>query len=59
VDWHSGKRSTYTTKYPDYWAPGDISDAEVAVQKLTDMANTFDLQTPWLAPKHHSGMMKH
>src|SRR5215467_11168149 len=51
VDWHNGERSTYTTKYPAYWTKEDINDAVEAVRKLTDMANKFDLQAPWLAPK--------
>jgi monoamine oxidase len=49
VDWHKGNRSVYSEQYPDYWTQVDKDDAEGAVEKLTDMANTFDLESPWLA----------
>jgi hypothetical protein len=50
VDWHDGQRSTYSGQYPSYWTDADKTAAVNAVDTLTEMSETFELQTPWEAP---------
>jgi monoamine oxidase len=50
VDWHNGQRSTYHGLFP----PGDPAVAPAArnaAARLTQMAGTVPLETPWTAPQ--------
>ena len=50
VDWHQGQRSTYQGLFP----PGERAAARAARQaaaRLTQMARTVPLETPWAAPQ--------
>ena len=50
VDWHQGQRSTYQGLFP----PGDPAAAPAAREaaaRLTQMAGTVPLETPWTAPQ--------
>ena len=50
VDWHQGQRSTYQGLFP----PGERAAARAARQaaaRLTQMARTVPLETPWTAPQ--------
>jgi len=49
VDWHEGKRTTYEGLYPSYWTTADEDEAESVVEQLTKMADSFNLESPWLA----------
>src|SRR5215475_1332277 len=50
VDWHKGQRSTYQGLFP----PGERAAARAAREaaaRLTQMAGTIPLETPWTAPQ--------
>jgi monoamine oxidase len=47
VDWHNGRRSTYSGLFPSYWSSDDQAQTLAAVKQLECMANTVPLDAPW------------